>query len=192
MLCQHTLCNGIRRIARLICTGKSASTTGPFFGGEEIEREDLAALSGLQRESGRLRADRERGGPAGTAKRAATRDSASGVPRRRIIRTFLQRLPWRIVAATHECACAAFAARRSRHGLLARFPNNGPMEPVIRPAAVSMRVVWIVTFVLVVVVAGFIAAGATMVLSLLHMLDRSDAHVCGIAAVRRAPSPPHC
>ena len=61
------------------------------------------------------------------------------------------------------------------------------MEPVIRPAAVSMRVVWIVTFVLVVVVAGFIAAGATMVLSLLHMMDRSDAHVCGLAVVRRSP-----
>jgi hypothetical protein len=61
------------------------------------------------------------------------------------------------------------------------------MEPVVRPAAVSMRVVWIVTFVLVVVVAGFIAVGATVVLGVLRMMDRSDAHVCGLAAVRRSP-----
>lgn len=62
------------------------------------------------------------------------------------------------------------------------------MEPVARPAAVNLRVVWIVTFVLLVVVAGVVAAGATVVLSLLRMMDRTDAHVCGLAAVRRNPA----
>ena len=61
------------------------------------------------------------------------------------------------------------------------------MEPAVRPATINMRVVWIVTFVLLVVVVGCVAAGTTLVLSLLHVMDRSDAHVCGLAAVRRSP-----
>ena len=61
------------------------------------------------------------------------------------------------------------------------------MDPVARPAGVNLRVVWIVTFVLLVVVAGFVAAGAVFVLSMLRMMDRADAHVCGLAAVRHSP-----
>lgn len=61
------------------------------------------------------------------------------------------------------------------------------MEPVARPAGVNLRIVWIVTFVLLVVVAVAVAAGATLVLSLFHAMDRSDARVCGLAAVRRSP-----
>src|SRR5581483_5138873 len=61
------------------------------------------------------------------------------------------------------------------------------MEPSVRPATINMRIVWIVTFVLLVVVAGCVAAGTMVVLGLLHVMDRSDAHVCGLAAVRRSP-----
>ncbi len=61
------------------------------------------------------------------------------------------------------------------------------MEPAVRPATVNMRIVWIVTFVLLIVVAGCVAAGTTLVMSLLHVMDRSDAHVCALAAARRSP-----
>lgn len=61
------------------------------------------------------------------------------------------------------------------------------MEPVTRPVGVNLRVIWIVTFVVLVVVGGLVAVIVTFVLGMFHLMDHTDAHVCGLAAVRRSP-----
>ena len=62
-----------------------------------------------------------------------------------------------------------------------------PMDPVARPVGVNLRVIWIVTFIVLVVVGGLVAVIVTFVLGMFHLMDRTDAHVCGLAAVRRSP-----
>ena len=61
------------------------------------------------------------------------------------------------------------------------------MEPVTRPVGANLRVIWIVTFIVLVVVGGMVAVVVTFVLGMFHLMDRTDAHVCGLAAVRRSP-----
>ncbi|HXO16641.1 MAG TPA: hypothetical protein VN909_00575 [Candidatus Dormibacteraeota bacterium] len=49
------------------------------------------------------------------------------------------------------------------------------------------RLIWIVVLVIVGLIA-VLAAGVTLLtLSMLHLMDRTDARVCGLAAVRRSP-----
>ncbi len=62
------------------------------------------------------------------------------------------------------------------------------MEPAARGPSVSPRVIWIVVIVVAVVLALTIALVAVLALSMLKLMDRTDAHVCGLAAVRRSPA----
>ncbi len=62
------------------------------------------------------------------------------------------------------------------------------VEPAAGPSGINPRIVWIVAIVVLVVVIAFVASIVAFALALLGMLDRSDAHVCGIAAVRSSPA----
>jgi hypothetical protein len=61
------------------------------------------------------------------------------------------------------------------------------MEPAAGPSSISPRVIWIVGIVVLAVVVAFIAAIIAFMFALFGMMDRSDAHVCGLAAVRNSP-----
>ena len=49
----------------------------------------------------------------------------------------------------------------------------------------SARVIWIVVIVVLVVVGSMVALIGASALALFAWIDRTDAHVCGLAAVRR-------
>jgi hypothetical protein len=51
----------------------------------------------------------------------------------------------------------------------------------------NQRIVWIVVIVVLVVVGTFVGLISTFVFALFGLMDRSDAHVCGLAAVQRSP-----
>jgi hypothetical protein len=62
------------------------------------------------------------------------------------------------------------------------------VEPAAGPSGINPRVFWIVGIALLVVVIAFVASVVVFALAILGMMDRSDAHVCGIAAVRSSPA----
>jgi Kef-type K+ transport system membrane component KefB len=61
------------------------------------------------------------------------------------------------------------------------------MEPAAAPSGINPRVIWIVAIAVLIVIILVVAAIAAFALALLGMMDRSDAHVCGLAVVRRSP-----
>ncbi|HEX3459227.1 MAG TPA: cytochrome c oxidase assembly factor Coa1 family protein [Candidatus Baltobacteraceae bacterium] len=50
------------------------------------------------------------------------------------------------------------------------------------------RLIWILVALGVAVILAAVAMVAVTALTLLHVMDRADAHVCGLAAVRRSPA----
>jgi hypothetical protein len=65
------------------------------------------------------------------------------------------------------------------------------MEPASGTAGSGPRVVWIVAAVVLavlVVTGAFVVLVAAFGLTLFRVLDRTPAHVCGLAAVRRSPA----
>src|ERR1700729_1439108 len=50
------------------------------------------------------------------------------------------------------------------------------------------RLIWIVVLVATAFATVLVAGVALLTLSMLHLMDRTDAHVCGLAAVRRSPA----
>jgi hypothetical protein len=48
------------------------------------------------------------------------------------------------------------------------------------------RLIWIVVLIATAVAAVLVAGVALLTLSMLHMMDRTDAHACGLAAARRS------
>lgn len=62
------------------------------------------------------------------------------------------------------------------------------MEPAAAPSGINPRVIWIVAIAVLIVIILVVAAIAAFALALLGMMDRSDAHVCGLAEVRKSPA----
>jgi len=63
---------------------------------------------------------------------------------------------------------------------------DGAMEPAVGHSGVSPRVIWIVAVLVLIVIVAVVAGIAAFALTLFGIMDRSDAHVCGLAAVRRS------
>jgi hypothetical protein len=64
---------------------------------------------------------------------------------------------------------------------------DGPVERAAGPSGINPRVIWIVAIAVLIVIVAFVASIVAFAIALLSMLDRTDAHVCGIAAVRSSP-----
>ncbi|MGA8532743.1 MAG: cytochrome c oxidase assembly factor Coa1 family protein [Candidatus Tumulicola sp.] len=62
------------------------------------------------------------------------------------------------------------------------------MEPPAGPTGINPRVIWIVAIAVLIVILAFVASIVAFALAMLGVMDRSDAHVCGIAAVRSSPA----
>ena len=64
---------------------------------------------------------------------------------------------------------------------------DGPVDPAAGPSGINPRVIWIVAIAVLIVIVAFVASIVAFAIALLSMMDRTDAHVCGIAAVRSSP-----
>ncbi len=62
------------------------------------------------------------------------------------------------------------------------------VEPAAGPSGVNPRVIWVIAIVVLIVIIAFVASIVAFALAILGTMDRSDAHVCGIAAVRSNPA----
>jgi hypothetical protein len=62
------------------------------------------------------------------------------------------------------------------------------MEPAARPRGVTPRLVWIVLPLALLGALAIVAVVALGSFSVLRMMDRTDAHICGLAFVRRSSS----
>jgi Cytochrome oxidase complex assembly protein 1 len=62
------------------------------------------------------------------------------------------------------------------------------VEPAVRPPRIEPRVLWILVALGVAVILFAITMVVVLALTLVHMMDRADAHVCGLAAVRHSPA----
>lgn len=51
----------------------------------------------------------------------------------------------------------------------------------------SARIVWLVVGIVLVVILGVVGLIVVFALSIFHLMDTTDAHVCGMAAVQRSP-----
>jgi hypothetical protein len=65
---------------------------------------------------------------------------------------------------------------------------HGWMEPAAPRPRIEPRLIWILVAVGVAVILAAVTMVVVMALTLLHVMDRADAHVCGLAAVRRNPA----
>lgn len=65
---------------------------------------------------------------------------------------------------------------------------DGCVEPAAPRPRIEPRLIWILVAVGVAVVLAAVTMVVVMALTLLHVMDRADAHVCGLAAVRRSPA----
>src|SRR5665213_2952651 len=48
--------------------------------------------------------------------------------------------------------------------------------------------IWIAILAVVLLIGGLVAAGVALFGTVLHMMDRTDSHVCGLAAVKSSPA----
>jgi len=62
------------------------------------------------------------------------------------------------------------------------------VEPAAPKHRIEPRLIWILVAVGVAVILAAVTMVVVMALTLLHVMDRADAHVCGLAAVRRSPA----
>ncbi|MBV8117521.1 MAG: hypothetical protein JOZ01_06060 [Candidatus Eremiobacteraeota bacterium] len=62
------------------------------------------------------------------------------------------------------------------------------MEPAAGASSFNVRVIWIVAVGTAIIIVAFVAAVVALVFAFLGMMGRTDAHVCGLAAVRRSPA----
>jgi hypothetical protein len=62
------------------------------------------------------------------------------------------------------------------------------MEPSSGPSGINPRVIWIVAVAVLVVIVAIVVSVVAFVFALFGSMDRADAHVCGIAAVRQSPA----
>ena len=65
---------------------------------------------------------------------------------------------------------------------------HGCVEPAAPRPRIEPRLIWILVAVGVAVVLAAVTMVVVTALTLLHVMDRADAHVCGLAAVRRSPA----
>ena len=65
---------------------------------------------------------------------------------------------------------------------------HGCVEPAAPRPRIEPRLIWILVAVGVAVILAAVTMVVVTALTLLHVMDRADAHVCGLAAVRRSPA----
>ncbi len=65
---------------------------------------------------------------------------------------------------------------------------HGCVEPAAPRPRIEPRLIWILVALGVAVVFSAVAMVVVLALTLLHVMDRADGHVCGLAAVRRSPA----
>ncbi|MBV8373198.1 MAG: hypothetical protein JOY69_08040, partial [Candidatus Eremiobacteraeota bacterium] len=62
------------------------------------------------------------------------------------------------------------------------------VEPAAGASSFNVRVIWIVAVGTAIIIVAFVAAVVALVFAFLGMMGRTDAHVCGLAAVRHSPA----